>query len=199
MKLHDISYMISGHTAPWPGDREAKIERFSSSGINTSYVSFPSHFSTHVDAHSHFDSEAPSIDEISLEHFIGECQVIEVDTGLITVKDIKEDITTSIVIFKTSSSDISKGFNRNFTALDSSLVEFLGIKGVITVGIDTPSIDIFTSPDHPAHKMANAYRIIAIENLDLKNILPGYYELLSMPLKIEKGDGSPIRAVLREK
>ena len=33
---------------------------------------------------------------------------------------------------------------------------------------------------------------------DLSEVKPGEYELICMPLKIKHGDGTPVRAVLRE-
>jgi arylformamidase len=36
-----------------------------------------------------------------------------------------------------------------------------------------------------------------IENLDLRAVTPGVYELIALPLKIKGGDGSPLRAILR--
>ena len=35
------------------------------------------------------------------------------------------------------------------------------------------------------------------QNLDLRAITPGVYELIALPLRIKGGDGSPLRAILR--
>lgn len=37
-----------------------------------------------------------------------------------------------------------------------------------------------------------------LEGLDLNNVPPGLYTLVALPLKIEGGDASPVRAVLVE-
>jgi len=36
-----------------------------------------------------------------------------------------------------------------------------------------------------------------IEGLDLAEVEPGEYELICLPLKVERGDGAPARAILR--
>ena len=41
--------------------------------------------------------------------------------------------------------------------------------------------------------------LMRIKNLDLRAIAPGVYELIALPLRIQGADGSPIRAVLRER
>jgi arylformamidase len=37
-----------------------------------------------------------------------------------------------------------------------------------------------------------------LEGLVLDDIVPGAYELIALPLKIEGADGSPVRAILRD-
>ena len=40
--------------------------------------------------------------------------------------------------------------------------------------------------------------ILILENLDLRGVAPGAYELIALPLRIVGADGSPVRAVLVE-
>jgi len=40
--------------------------------------------------------------------------------------------------------------------------------------------------------------VIIVEGLDLRQVAPGEYELIVLPLKIKGGDGSPCRAILRK-
>jgi len=52
-------------------------------------------------------------------------------------------------------------------------------------------------PSMQIHHRLERANIIILENLDLRAAVPGAYELIALPLKIEGAEGSPIRAVLR--
>ena len=70
-------------------------------------------------------------------------------------------------------------------------------RGVITVGIDTPSVDLFESKDLPAHKAILRCNMSILEGLVLKDVPEGTYELIALPLPLVGFDASPVRAVLR--
>jgi arylformamidase len=70
---------------------------------------------------------------------------------------------------------------------------------VITIGIDTPSVDLQDSKDLPAHRAILKHRIAILEGLALASVEPGEYELLAQPLKLKDADASPVRAVLRQR
>jgi arylformamidase len=67
------------------------------------------------------------------------------------------------------------------------------------VGIDTLSVEAFSSPGYPVHRMLLAEEplILVVEGLDLAAAPEGDYELLCLPLRLVGGDGAPARAVLR--
>ena len=66
------------------------------------------------------------------------------------------------------------------------------------VGIDYFSIEAYANPGHPVHHCLCGNGVIIVEGLDLRAVQPGWYELMVLPLKIQGGDGSPCRAVLKE-
>ncbi len=88
-------------------------------------------------------------------------------------------------------------FNEDFAALSPALIERLAAAGVITIGIDTPSVDLFDSKDLPSHQACLRRDIAILEGLDLSDVSDGIYELIALPLKLVGFDGSPVRAVLR--
>ena len=47
------------------------------------------------------------------------------------------------------------------------------------------------------HRLLDRASVLILENLDLRGVAPGVYELIALPLKIKGADGSPVRAVLR--
>lgn len=64
------------------------------------------------------------------------------------------------------------------------------------IGIDQMSIEEVSNKSHPVHHLLLRKGIIIVEGLNLKKVKPGRYKLICLPLKIKKGDGAPVRAVL---
>jgi arylformamidase len=64
--------------------------------------------------------------------------------------------------------------------------------------LDYFSIEAYKSEGHPVHHELCGNNVILVEGVDLREVPPGNYELVVLPLKIEGGDGSPVRAVLRD-
>ena len=69
-------------------------------------------------------------------------------------------------------------------------------RGVVAVGIDTPSIDRGQSTDFRAHVILYAANISGFENVANLSALPatGSY-VVALPVKIEGGSGGPLRIV----
>ena len=68
---------------------------------------------------------------------------------------------------------------------------------VLLVGIDTPSVDLFTATDLPAHEALARHEMLVLEGLDLSGVPEGLYELVALPLRLAGFEASPVRAVLR--
>jgi len=81
---------------------------------------------------------------------------------------------------------------------DPVLADFLGEQGIILYGTDAPSMDALDSKDLPGHHALRHNQISILEGLDLRLAPDGIYELVALPLKIIGGDGSPVRAILRQ-
>jgi arylformamidase len=101
------------------------------------------------------------------------------------------------VLFATGTYPHPEKWNSDFAALSVELIDFLHGRGVITLGIDTPSIDLFDSKDLPAHKAMLRHDMAILEGVVLKDVPEGTYELIALPLPLVGFDASPVRAVLR--
>ena len=88
-------------------------------------------------------------------------------------------------------------FNEDFAAYSPELVDALQAQGVRLIGIDTPSVDLFSSKDLPVHLRCLAHDMAILEGLVLTDVPAGLYELIALPLKLVGFDASPVRAVLR--
>lgn len=67
------------------------------------------------------------------------------------------------------------------------------------MGVDCPSVDALDNKEVEAHHALYENGVHIIENLMLQDISSGLYDFIGLPLKIEGGDGAPVRAVLRRK
>jgi arylformamidase len=88
-------------------------------------------------------------------------------------------------------------FNDDFAALEPATVDLLHARGARLVGIDTPSVDLFSAKQLVAHERFLAHDMAILEGLLLADVPEGAYELIALPLKLDGFDASPVRAVLR--
>ncbi len=202
--LYDISPLISPRLQVWPGDtpprREVLCDLKRGDPITLSTLHATAHLGTHADAPSHYGLNAPAIHERSLDDYLGPCQVIRVASargGAILPDAIKPPVTAPRVLLATGTFPDPEAFNEDFAALTPELVESLCCRGVRLIGVDTPSVDRFTSKDLPVHRTFLKYDMAILEGLVLKDVPEGVYELIALPLRLEEFDASPVRAVLR--
>ena len=102
------------------------------------------------------------------------------------------------VLIATGTYPDSTRFHEDFAALEPALIDALHDCGVRLIGIDTPSVDLFTSKELPAHGRFLANDMAILEGLVLRDVPPRMYELIALPLPLVGFDASPVRAVLRE-
>jgi len=207
-KIHDISYTIKKSSIVWPGDTPISIERTCEIGKAESHATMSkfilsSHAGTHVDAPKHFVADGESLENLALDKLIGRVLVIELDEDEISKEvleklNIKED--TKRIIFKTKNSKRFSGeeeFFTDYVSVTISGAKWLVKRGIKLVGSDYLSVASYEDIAE-VHRILLASNMVLLETLFLKNIKPGYYDLVCLPLKIEGADGSPARAVLIE-
>jgi arylformamidase len=103
------------------------------------------------------------------------------------------------VLFKTGSFPDPNQWNGDFNALSPELIEHLADQGVVTVGIDTPSVDPADSKALESHQALFRRDVAVLEGLILNRVTPGVYTLVALPLALKDADASPVRAILLER
>jgi arylformamidase len=204
MSYIDITKTLSEKMNVWPGDSPFKFQATMSinngESVNVAKVEMSTHTGTHLDAPYHYDETGLTIDEIPLDAVCGDCLVVdavgyhvidETLVGKINSKGVKK------ILFKTTKNKEGHGYD-DFPVLSESAAQLLSDKGVCLIGTDAPSIDPLTSQSLDAHHACRKGGIFILEGLDLHAVVPGFYELFALPLKIKGGDGSPVRATLKE-
>lgn len=202
--LYDISPRISAGLAVWPGDtppsREVLLELARGDSVTLSTLHATVHLGAHADAPSHYGWNAADIASRPLELYLGLCEVMRVTVprgARVTPDLLPGPLRAPRVLLVTGTYPDPQVFNEDFAALSPELVDHLHGAGVVLIGIDTPSVDLFASKELPAHHRCLAHDIAILEGLVLQQVPEGVYELIALPLPLAGFDASPVRAVLR--
>ncbi|MCP1108868.1 cyclase family protein [Ohessyouella blattaphilus] len=183
MKIFDITKNLF-NLPVYPGDPEPKysIVKDMKQGdeYNLTYVCLCPHNSTHVDAPKHFINNGETIESVSLEDYLGKCQVViaegEVDKE--RVQSLVSDGTKRLLL-------------KGKATLTISGAHELVKRGVVLVGIESGSIG-----DTAIHRTLLKAQMAILENADLNLVEAGEYTLVALPLKWEGIEASPVRAIL---
>lgn len=206
-KYIDITIPIKDRMMVYQGDPEVIIEPFNSVDRGDSYnllkIQMGSHTGTHIDAPYHFFKNGKSVDQIPMESLIGKVRVLMVRNEKVITPNILKGLDLNGVeriLFKTDHSYLRDRYSRfrsSYVHLDIEAADYLANKGIKMVGIDSFSIESFDSKDNLCHKVLLGAGVLILEMLNLRDVDPGDYELICLPLNIFNGDGAPVRAILR--
>lgn len=205
MTLIDISPEIDASLQVWPGDtpfvRNVNLDMRSGANITLSDIRTTVHVGAHTDAPNHYVASGPDMAARSLDYYAGRCVVLHVAVGRgrrIVPPDLAgRSITAPRVLFRTGTFPDPRQWNDDFASLSPELVDFLHDRGVILIGIDTPSVDPFESKALEAHQAFGRYDMAILEGIVLADVDEGEYELIALPLRLRGADASPVRAALR--
>ena len=209
-EVFDISPSVSGDLGVFPGDtsfgltNQLDFDKGHNLRLNT--VTTTLHIGAHVDAPCHYVQNGSAMGAVSLRPYLGAALVItahvkpgtRVGIDDLDPKWINQQIPTRILIRTNSFKDPCQ-WNSDFCALEPSLVHFFDSKGVILIGIDTPSVDFEDSKDLLCHAAFAKTGIAILEGIVLSSVTDGLYELIALPLRLRDADASPVRAVLRRR
>ncbi len=206
MKIYDVTVPLSKESVVYPGDPHVKINRRTKvnedeSKFNLSRYSFSSHAGTHVDPPFHLIEGGVTVDKLPLELLMGRARVVEVTAPVIDEAVLEEfDFTVDArVLFKTRNSYLwsNKNFVKDYVYMTPGAARSLVKDGIKLVGTDYLSVDKFDG-DPETHLALLSAGTIIVEGLDLREVDPGDYELICLPLKVKDGDGAPARVILRQ-
>ena len=100
------------------------------------------------------------------------------------------------LLLRTGVSIASGEFPADWPALATETAVALTRRGVRLVGVDAPSVDRRESKNLAVHHALFDGGGFVLENLDLRGVADGRYELAAAPLKWAGADAAPVRAVL---
>ena len=205
----DLTREVRNDTKVFPGSPLPKFITWTKMDVHNydSEVIFMStHTGTHMDAPSHFASNASTIDKISVGRFISNAILIKLKKGsnqLITADEIKASNVSikqgdTIVLSTLWENEIDKDyFFSHSPGLAEDAAKYLIDKKVNAVCIDSPSIDRGSESSFAVHKLLLSDEILIVENLcNLDKLNCQYFTLIMTPLKLSGASGSPKEPLL---
>jgi len=172
--------------------------------VNLSAITTSPHVGTHADAPLHVHDGWLASHDLPLGAFAGRAIVCSVDSSLdaITPRDLPTLPASGPVerlLLRTQCSVAGGTFPDRWPVLSVETVRVLLVRGLVLLGVDTPSVDGRHSKSLDVHKALFQGGAFNLENLDLRSIEDGEYELVAYPLLLQDLDAAPVRAVLRER
>jgi len=208
-KWIDISIPLRDKMVHWPGDPVPRFERIKDRDkgdpVSLMEIQIIDHVGTHVDAPLHFIAGGKTIDKMPVNATVGRARVIEIkDKKAITLKELlPHNIRRGErILFKTrNSSECYKTdeFVEDYVYFSTEVAQHLADRGVRAVGLDYISIGTPNDRDNirDTHSILLENGVYIIEGINLAKVKPGRYDLVCLPLLVDKGDAAPARAMLR--
>ena len=212
----DLTRKLRNGMPVWPTHprfRQEAVASFDKGDIACNHsLSLSEHSGTHFDAPMHFVPGGRSIDAVPLERFFGRMLTID-------VSGVEPDSlvgTQPIDVFERDNCQVApddavmfhfgwekfwdhpreaERFFRDWPGLSREASELLVERKVRLVATDCMSIDCFSSTAFPAHRTLLGADILIGENFDKLSTMPPICYLATLPLPIEGGSGSPLRAI----
>ena len=206
-QLIDISVALDEKLPVWPNSHGVNISLLmdmnAGDEANVSRLDIDVHSGTHIDAPRHFLQDGDFTNSIPLEQTIGICQVVDMrGKSKITAQDLEKAAISSDtrkLLFKTDNSEKWKDphhtFDPNFCSLTADAAQWIVDHNIHLTGIDYHSIQLFHDPVE-THLILLRAKVVILETLNLREVDPGFYQLMCLPLKVNGVEGISARAVL---
>ncbi len=207
----DVTLPLAPGTPEWPGDTPYScgwtMTLAAGESVNLSTITMSPHVGTHADAPLHVRDGWPASDALVLDAFVGPAVVVDVSDAAsdLSLDDLTARLTrlgvrpgdVERVLLRTGRSIADGTFPEDWPCLTVDCTASLVAGGLRLLGVDAPSVDRRVSTTLVVHRALFGGGAFNLENLDLRDVQPGVYELLSLPLRIVGLDAAPARAVLR--
>ena len=196
MTLLDISVPVTVGTPEWPGDTPFACgwpwRLRDGASVNLSAFTMSPHVGTHADAPLHVRDGAAGADALPLASFAGVAHVVSFDR-LASLGETRVER----LLLRTGRSIAEGRFPASWPVLSLEQVRAFLARGLTVLGVDAPSVDERESKSLDVHHCLFDGGANILENLDLRAVPDGRYELLALPVKLAGLDAAPVRAALR--
>jgi arylformamidase len=205
----DLTHPIASDMPVFPGSGPVNLittSTFEQEGYHEIRMDFSTHTGTHIDCGYHLLRDGLNTLSTPLSQFYGKALVAdcrEIPAGGLISKEFLQRMEQVISLsdFLLIHTGWSKYWGRDeyfrdFPVLSESAATYLSSFNLKGIGSDTISFDPADSVELPVHHILLSKGLILIENLvNLKSLPANGFTFSCFPLKINNGDGSPVRAV----
>jgi arylformamidase len=205
MTVIDLSHIINPAVTVFPGTEKPIFQNIDIEGYREIKMTLYTHTATHIDAPYHIIKNTKSLDEFPVNKFIGKGMVINCkgitgkNISVNFLKQYEEKVKSAAFILLNSGWSSKWGTNdyfEKFPTLTSEAATWLTNFNLQGIGLDSISLDEVPDMTLPNHHIVLKKEIIIIENMTNFDSLPiDGFIFQCFPLKIEKADGSPTRAI----
>ena len=194
MKIYDISQEVFGCQV-YPGDpmpEKTALKSIQEGEVyNLTAFSMCAHNGTHIDAPRHFIQGGKTVDEISMDAFIGMAYVAE-HSGVVTDNDATEIIANA----KKQNMEAAKRILiKGEVEVSLEAANVFASSNILLLGNEPQSVGPQETP-MAVHLALLSADVILLEGIRLSAVPEGVYFLNTAPLNLAGTDGSPCRAVL---
>lgn len=205
--LYDVSVAVRVGTPEWPGDAPFgcgwTTRIADGASVNLSSISGSPHVGTHADAPYHVHDEWATSDALPLAAFVGDALVLDVsafESGPMPLDADDPRLAGVARLLLRTGRTIAEGrFPAAWPVLDAAAAAAMAARGLRLLGVDAPSVDERESKTLDVHRALFTGGAQVIENLDLRGVPEGRYELIAPPQRLVGLDAAPVRALLRSR
>lgn len=184
---------------------------YAGKGWHTRVLHLYSHVGTHMDAPYHFVQTGRTLDQVALEKCVGPAWVIDLSflkpRDLITVEHLAAHADKVVpgarLLLRTDwyRHAGQDDYRTHFPRVSLPLAQWLAARGIALLGVEAPAVASIEDRDElvSVHRALLGAEIVIVESLaNLDSLHDEQVTFIALPLKIEGGDGSPVRAVAIE-
>lgn len=208
----DLSHPLRTGQPIYPGDPPVEIIprlTHAEHGYAVTEIRMGTHAGTHMDAGYHFFADKPTLDQYSVERFVGSAVILDLRAQPADTPVAPDTLRAAILAAGGLHAgdfallwfgwDVHYGDDlmwRN-PYLSEEAARLLVDVGVTLVGTDAASVDSSTDlTAFPVHVLLLGSGLLIVENLRaLDRLGPGRFDCAFLPLPLARCDGAPIRAI----